>query len=200
MHSMTGRGKDSQSLDSDVLANEKSASTRSAISVPQGCGLIPTEFSVGTAATDDEPGQFRFEDGGQQLTDQQYLSGSSIPSIENQAGGSYRDQGHGSQARPLGVPHAALRDELRGPRSSLLRTSTPRLTDQASQGQSRKARIPNHPNTGGGLKSGSFWRVIRHGQVLAHHTHSGILRLHDLKSCNWGFQPEAQSGTVLQRK
>src|SRR5215469_10291691 len=48
MHSTTGRGRDSQSLDSDVLANKKSASTRSAISVPQGCGLIRTEFSVGT--------------------------------------------------------------------------------------------------------------------------------------------------------
>ena len=48
MHSTTGRGKDCQSLDSDVLANKKSASTRSAVSVPQGRGLIRTEFSVGT--------------------------------------------------------------------------------------------------------------------------------------------------------
>jgi hypothetical protein len=31
-----------------VLANKESASTRSAISVPQECGLIRTEFSVGT--------------------------------------------------------------------------------------------------------------------------------------------------------
>jgi hypothetical protein len=31
-----------------VLANKESASTRSAISVPQGCWLIRTEFSVGT--------------------------------------------------------------------------------------------------------------------------------------------------------
>jgi len=30
------------------LANKESASTRSAISVPQGCWLIGTEFSVGT--------------------------------------------------------------------------------------------------------------------------------------------------------
>ena len=34
-------------LNSDVLANKESASTRSAISVPQGCGVIGTEFSVG---------------------------------------------------------------------------------------------------------------------------------------------------------
>jgi hypothetical protein len=50
MHSTTGRGRDCESLDSDVLPNKKSASTRSAISVPQGCGLIRTEFSVGTGA------------------------------------------------------------------------------------------------------------------------------------------------------
>jgi len=49
MHSTHGRGRNSQPLDSDVLANKDSASTRSAISVPQGCGLIRTEFSVGRA-------------------------------------------------------------------------------------------------------------------------------------------------------
>jgi hypothetical protein len=43
-----GRGRDCQHLDSDVLANKESASTRSAISVPQGCWLIGTEFSAGT--------------------------------------------------------------------------------------------------------------------------------------------------------
>src|SRR6516164_6086391 len=48
MHSTTGRGRDCQSLDSAVLANKESASTRSAISVPQGWGLIRTEFSGGT--------------------------------------------------------------------------------------------------------------------------------------------------------
>src|SRR6516164_7864229 len=46
MHSTTGRGRDCQSLDSAVLANKESASPRSAISVPQGWGLIRTEFSV----------------------------------------------------------------------------------------------------------------------------------------------------------
>jgi hypothetical protein len=50
MHSTTGRGRACQSLESDVLANKKSASTRSTISVPQGCGLIRTEFSVGTVS------------------------------------------------------------------------------------------------------------------------------------------------------
>src|SRR5438046_1775140 len=94
----------------------------------------------------------------QHLAAKQNLSGSTIPSIPNQVGGAHRDQGHGRQAGPLGLPHAALRDEIRGPRSSLLRASTPRVTDQAPQGQSRKARIPSHPNTGGGLTRRSFWR------------------------------------------
>jgi hypothetical protein len=49
-HSTTGRGRDCQSLDSDVLANKESASTRSAISVPKRCWLLRTEFSVGTGA------------------------------------------------------------------------------------------------------------------------------------------------------
>src|SRR5207302_1585139 len=94
------------------------------------------------------------------LAVKQNLSGSAVPSIANQVGGSHRDQGHGRQAGPLGLPHAALRHEIRGPRSSRLRASTPRVTDQAPQGQSPKARIPSHPNTGGGLTSRSFWREI----------------------------------------
>src|SRR5207302_6958212 len=97
-------------------------------------------------------------DGGYHLAVKQNLSGSAVPSIANQVGGSHRDQGHGRQAGPLGLPHAALRHEIRGPRSSRLRASTPRVTDQAPQGQSPKARIPSHPNTGGGLTSRSFWR------------------------------------------
>jgi hypothetical protein len=60
MHSTTGRGRDCQSLDSDVLANKESASTRSAISVPQECGLIRTEFSVGTTKISGYPGELQF--------------------------------------------------------------------------------------------------------------------------------------------
>src|SRR6266513_2853472 len=91
------------------------------------------------------------EDGGHHVAGKQNLSRSAIPSTANQTRRSHRHQGHGGQASPLGLPHAALRDEIRGPRSSLLRASTPRVTDQAPQGQSRKARIPSHPNTGRGL-------------------------------------------------
>ena len=42
------------------------------------------------------------------------------------------------------------------PRSGLLRASTPRVTDQTPQGQSRKAGLPSRPNTGRGLTSSSF--------------------------------------------
>src|SRR5437879_9108550 len=113
---------------------------------------------------------YRVEDGGYHLAVKQNLSGSAVPSIANQVGGSHRDQGHGRQAGPLGLPHAALRHEIRGPRSSRLRASTPRVTDQAPQGQSPKARIPSHPNTGGGLTSRSFWREgrNRYGIMSSH--------------------------------
>src|SRR6266700_7067569 len=111
------------------------------------------------SAAHQQSDQYRLEDGGQHLAAKQNLSGSTIPSIPNQVGGAHRDQGHGRQAGPLGLPHAALRDEIRGPKSSLLRASTPRVTDQAPQGQSRKARIPSHPETGGGLTRRSFWRA-----------------------------------------
>src|SRR5260370_3195334 len=102
--------------------------------------------------------QYRLEDGRQHVAGKQNLSRSAIPSTANQARRSHRHQGHGRQVGPLRLPHAALRDEIRGPRSSLLRPSTPRVKDQAPQVQSRKARIPSHPNTGGGLTSSSFWR------------------------------------------
>src|SRR5258708_4939552 len=111
------------------------------------------------SAADQQSGQYRLEDGGYHLAVKQNLSGSAVPSIANQVGGSHRHQGHGRQAGPLGLPHAPLRNEIRRPRSSLLRASTPPVTDQAPQGQSRKARIPSHPNTGGGLTISSFWRA-----------------------------------------
>ena len=100
-----------------------------------------------------------------QLTNEQHLSGSSIPSIENQAGRSYRDQGHGSQARPLGVPHTPLRDEVRGPRRKLLRGPTSTHTNQTAQVESCQARISTRRPTCCSLKHGSFWGVIRHRQV-----------------------------------
>jgi hypothetical protein len=55
------------------------------------------------------------------LRKKQYGSRGAIPQAENQTGCSHRDQGHGGQAGSLGLPHVALRDEIRGPRSSLLR-------------------------------------------------------------------------------
>ena len=82
------------------------------------------------------------------LRHKQHLSRSTVPSTENQAGRSRRDQGHGRQAGPFGLPHAALRDEIRGPRSGVLRGPTPPTTDQTPQVESRQAGIPNHPSSG----------------------------------------------------
>jgi len=48
----------------------------------------------------------------------------------------------------IGVPHAALRDALRGPRSGVLPGPTPTVTDQVSQLESHQLRIPNHPSSG----------------------------------------------------
>src|SRR5437870_6429337 len=84
------------------------------------------------------------------------ISGSAVPSIANQVGGSHRDQGHGCQAGPLGLPHAALRHEIHGPRSRLLPTQTPRITGPAAQVESRQAGIQSHPNPGSGLRTKSF--------------------------------------------
>ena len=65
-----------------------------------------------------------FEDGSQHLPRNQNLSGRTVPSTENQAGSSQRHQGYGRQARTLGVPHAALWDEICRPGSRRLRGTT----------------------------------------------------------------------------
>src|SRR5437879_3732371 len=94
-------------------------------------GQRPTSFGFSTqreqghwerAVAHQQSGQYRSKDGGQHLAAQQNLSGSAVPSIPNQVGGSHRHQSYGGQAGPPGLPHAALRDEIRGPRSGLLRT------------------------------------------------------------------------------
>src|SRR5205823_8460253 len=98
---------------------------------------------------------YRLKDGRHYLTTKQNLSGSAVPSTPNQARGSHRHQGHGGQAGPFDLPHAALRNEIRGPRSGLLRASTPAFTDQAAQMESRQAGIPNRRSPG--RLSRSFW-------------------------------------------
>jgi hypothetical protein len=57
-----------------------------------GKGRLPTNNRITNA-------------GSQQLTDEQHLCGSAVPSTQNQAGGSGGHQGHGGQASPLGLPH-----------------------------------------------------------------------------------------------
>src|ERR1700746_3697270 len=96
------------------------------------------------SAAHHQQGNHRFEDGGQYLADEQYLPGRTVPPIPDQAGGSGGNQGYGSQVGPLSLSHAALRHAVRGPRSGVLRGSTPQLADQLSQTESRPTRIPNH--------------------------------------------------------
>src|SRR5262245_9017450 len=107
------------------------------------------------SAADQQSGQYRLEDGGQHLAGKQHLPGSAVPSTENQAGGSYRDQGYGGQVGPLGLPHAALRDAIRGPRSRVLRGPAPPATDQVPQVESRQAWVPSHRSSGS-LKAVEF--------------------------------------------
>src|SRR5437879_2673530 len=47
------------------------------------------------ATPDQQSDQYRLENGSQHLAAEQNLSGSTIPSIQNQVGGSHRHQGHG---------------------------------------------------------------------------------------------------------
>src|ERR1700680_3088131 len=70
--------------------------------------------------TDQESGQYRLANGSQHLTAKQYILGSAVSPITNQARGPRCDEGDGGQARALGVSHAALRDAIRGPRSEVL--------------------------------------------------------------------------------
>src|SRR6266478_10061393 len=108
------------------------------------------------SAADEESGQYLSQDGGQHATEKQHLSGSAVPPIQNQARVSHRDQGHGGQAGPIGVPHAAPRDEIRGPRSEVLRDPTPQPTDQTAQVESCQAGISSPPSSRSVTRE-SFW-------------------------------------------
>src|SRR5256886_17449881 len=81
------------------------------------------------SAADQQQSDYCFKDGGQHLTTKRYLSRSAIPSTANQVGSPNRDQGHGGQAGPLGLPDAPLRNQICGQRSNLLPASTPPTTD-----------------------------------------------------------------------
>src|SRR6266498_2007129 len=79
----------------------------------------------------------------------QDLSWSTVPPSEKQTGHSRGHQGHGRQVGTFGLPHAPLRNEIRGPRSGVLRGPTPSKTDQTPQVESLQAWIPDHPSSGG---------------------------------------------------
>jgi hypothetical protein len=53
------------------------------------------------ATAHQQQGDHRFKDGGQHLAAKRYLSGSAVPSIQNQVRGSRCHQGHGGQAGPV---------------------------------------------------------------------------------------------------
>ena len=82
------------------------------------------------SAANQQPSDHRSKDGGQHLAAKQHLFGSAVSSTQNQARSSRCDQGHGRQAGPTGLPHAPLRDEIRRPRSGVLRGSTSQATNQ----------------------------------------------------------------------
>src|SRR5215470_13840146 len=105
-----------------------------------------------------QPSNHRFKDSGQQSTSKQYLSGSAVPPIKNQAGCSHRDQGHGRQAGPLGLPHTALWHEIRRSRSRVLRGTTPADPDYAPQMEGRQARIQSDRSSRS--LEASFWGVF----------------------------------------
>src|SRR5262249_12699695 len=81
------------------------------------------------STTDQQQGAPRSEDGGQQLAAKQHLSGSAVPPIANQAGGSRGHQSDGGQAGAIGISHAALRDAIYRPRGRVLPGPTPKTTD-----------------------------------------------------------------------
>src|SRR5216683_2863699 len=108
------------------------------------------------ATAHQQQGDHRFKDGGHHLAAKRYLSGSAVPSIQNQVRGSRFHQGHGGQAGPLGLPHAPLRDAVRRQRSGDLPGAAPAVTDQAAQVESRHPGIPTHRSSSG-LRSTSFW-------------------------------------------
>jgi hypothetical protein len=100
-------------------------------------------------ATDEQSSQHRPEDGGHQLTGKQHVSGSAVPSTENQTRPTHCHQGHGRQAGTSGLTHAALRNEIGRSRSRTLSGATPQTANQASQVQCRQARIPPRRGRGG---------------------------------------------------
>ena len=89
----------------------------------------------------------RSEASGQQPANQPELSRSAVPSIPSPAGHPCRDQGHGREASPLGLSHAPLRDQISGPRSTVLRSSTAYPRHPTSQTESRQAGIPTPPSS-----------------------------------------------------
>jgi len=67
--------------------------------------------------------------------------GAQFRRLRTKLGAPIASQGHGGQVGPIGVPHAALRDEVRRPRGGVLRGPTAQPTDQTPKVESCQARI-----------------------------------------------------------
>jgi hypothetical protein len=67
--------------------------------------------------------------------------GAQFRRFRTKLGSPHCDQGHGRQAGALGLPHAALRDEVRRSGSAILRRPTPQATGYAARVESCQAGI-----------------------------------------------------------
>src|SRR5882762_6776996 len=67
-----------------------------------------------------QPRDHCLKDGGHYFTGERQLFRGAVPPISDSAGASGGDQGDGRQTRPARLPHAALRNEICGPRSRVL--------------------------------------------------------------------------------
>ena len=85
-----------------------------------------------------------------------------LPPIPKSAGTPGSHQGHGCRARPSGLPHAALRDEIPGPGSRVLRSPVPQTAGELPEATSRPARIANHRSCGPGLNQEEFLGRNKH--------------------------------------
>ena len=99
-------------------------------------------------------------------TGKQHLSRSPVSPIPSQAGRSRRDQGYGGQAGPIGVPHATLRDEVRGSRSEVLRGPKPQPAVETPKMEGRQARIPTRPSSSCNLTHREFLGSEKQNQVV----------------------------------
>src|SRR5215472_2756991 len=92
------------------------------------------------------------KDGGHLFTGERQLFRRAVSPIADSTGASGGNQGHGRQTRSAHLSQAALRNEIRRPRSHVLRGTTPQTAGNSSQAKSRPTRIANHRSCSSRLK------------------------------------------------